>query len=264
MGMRPLRASLALASLIAIAFIGVGAEAAPRRDEACVSAADRVQSLRDDGQLRAALREALSCESESCPAVIRHDCEQWADQIERNLPTIVIRASDARSPQDVTHVNVSLDGRTIVEELDGKAVAVDPGKHRLSLRAPGFELVEMELLVVQGEKNRPLIFSLTPTSSSSSSFLPSSSSSSRHSEIPTTTWIAGGVAAVALSSMLVFGFSALAKKNNLESTCAPMHACTSDDRDALHRNGLIADVSFSISVIATAVAVTTFIRRPSR
>lgn len=142
---------LALATVSAIA--STTAEAAAADVQACLASSEKGQRARANGKLREARESFLVCGSESCPAIVRRDCAQWTSELTTALPTVVFGAKD-KGGRDLFDVNVSMEGETIVTNLDGKAVFVDPGRHTFKFETAGAPPVTETLLVKEGEKSR--------------------------------------------------------------------------------------------------------------
>ncbi|HUS63883.1 MAG TPA: hypothetical protein VMZ28_05030 [Kofleriaceae bacterium] len=73
--------------------------------------------------------------------------------------------------------------------------------------------------------------------------------------IHTGTWIAGGVAVVALGGGIAFGLSARSADHDLDQRGCDTMACDPDDVDALERKMLLADVLYGTAVVAAGAAV---------
>lgn len=121
--------------------------------QACLAASEKGQKLRSQGKLREARENFVVCGSESCPNVVRRDCNQWNSELAVSLPTVVFGAKD-RSGKDLFDVTVSMDGEVLVKKLDGKSVTVDPGKHTFTFVAPGLTPLSETNLIKEGERAR--------------------------------------------------------------------------------------------------------------
>ncbi len=126
--------------------------AAPPTKEECIQADTDGQSLRMTAKLRAARERFALCASPACPGMVRDDCAQRIDEVQRVMPTIVF---DVRDPDGVALANVEvvMDGQTLVDHLAGTAVAVDPGMHMFVFDVAGRASVHQSLLVHEGEKD---------------------------------------------------------------------------------------------------------------
>src|SRR5262245_7561005 len=98
----PFLAALVLASAVARA-----GKPDPEVDK-CVSSAEAAERLRDRAKLLDARKELLQCTREICPGVVRKDCAAWLADVDRSIPTIVVRLRD-RAGNDV-QARVWIDG----------------------------------------------------------------------------------------------------------------------------------------------------------
>jgi hypothetical protein len=142
------RRVLALALGIALAPIAARADNA-----SCAKAAEDGQKARAAGSLRAAREKFLACGADTCPAVVRHDCAQWAAETLESIPTIIIDAKD-QSGADVGDVTVKMDDAVLATKLDGKALAVDPGPHVFQFERAGSPPVSQSVIIKEAAKGR--------------------------------------------------------------------------------------------------------------
>jgi hypothetical protein len=119
----------------------------------CISANETAQDLRGAGKLLEARAQLALCVAESCPGPVRQDCAVRLVEIDKAQPTLVIVAQDA-SGTDVGGVRATIDGKPQAAEINGTAIQLDPGEHRLVLEAAGHPPVEKTLVLHEGEKNR--------------------------------------------------------------------------------------------------------------
>lgn len=141
------------AALSSIVFLTPPAEARADQKQECSAAYDATQSLRDEGKLLDARRQALVCSGAPCPAFVREDCTQWLSEIDAVVPTVVFTAKDAAGSNTLA-VRVILDGRVLLDHLDGSAVAVDPGAHHVHFEIAAMGALEKEIMVQKGQKTR--------------------------------------------------------------------------------------------------------------
>jgi hypothetical protein len=143
-----------IASLVVAAAVAMPSIARAEEPTTCASFAEDGQRARMAGKLRAARDLFLKCSAESCRPFIRKDCAQWASDVDAAIPTIVIDAKDGRD--DVADVTVKMDDETIATRLDGKAMPVDPGPHKLTFSRPGRVAVVQQIIVKEGQRARVL------------------------------------------------------------------------------------------------------------
>jgi hypothetical protein len=276
---------------VALAFIAGGdaARAADARDtkKECVAASEEAQLLGIKKQLVAERAQLLLCARAECPSVVKHDCEGWLAEVDANLPSVVLDAKDS-SGHDVGDVRVQVDGRPLVDHLDGKAVSLDVGQHVFRFERSGEVAVEQTVIVHEGEKNRLIVaaFGAVPQAategppaaspaappsappspsqaSSVSSPLPEGLPASSHWSVPTATWILGGVGLVALGFATFFEVEQLNTYNSdLNNGCGPS-GCTDADKQPIQNERIAAGISLGVGVAALAVgAIVLFTSNP--
>jgi hypothetical protein len=113
----------------------------------------RAQELRRDGHLSAAREQLLLCADASCPALVRADCAERLDDLDKAQPTIVFVAKTAGG-RDVTAVKVTMDGKPLTDKLDGTELRVDPGQHVFTFAVEGQPPTTMTFVLAAGEKAR--------------------------------------------------------------------------------------------------------------
>jgi hypothetical protein len=119
----------------------------------CIGANAKAQWLRQAGKFGEAREQLKSCAEPSCPGMVRDDCMQRLDELERAQPTIVFDVKDSAG-NDVSAVTVTVDGRRLADRLDGRAIAVDSGEHKFMFTIAGQPPVLRSLLLQEGEKGR--------------------------------------------------------------------------------------------------------------
>ena len=224
----------ACAWLLAVSAAGA-AHAAPQSKEACFSAYEGSQRLRQKKQLVAAKKALIACSSESCPAALRGDCVTWLAEVENVLPTLVLSAGE------LTDVRVTEGDRVVADGLDGTAIPFDPGEHTLRFEAGGRVPVTRTILVREGEKARGVDVPLAPVAAEKPE--------PRGIEPPVI--VLGAVGALALASFGFFAVRSHSAKSDLESCKGH---CPEDDVDAVRRDQLIADVSLGVGIAAIGIA----------
>lgn len=190
-------------AMLAVSLTGATAFAAPPTLQECVAASEKGQRALSERRLREARDSFLVCVSESCPTVIRNDCNEWSGTVAKALPTVVFGARDGAG-KDLFDVTVSMDGEKIATRLDGKAVAMDPGPHELRFETPGHAPVIEKILVKEGEKSRIVNVTFadaSPAAASTPAETPPPSASGGHTPYP---WIVVGAgAAIAIAGVVV-------------------------------------------------------------
>jgi hypothetical protein len=220
----------------------------------CIQAADDAQALLRDKKVSNARSALHICVASSCPPVVQKNCSDWLDQADRAQPTIVFGAKDA-SGNDQVDVRVMVDGRALMDKLDGTAVAVDPGEHVVELSATGYAPVTRKLLVLEAEKGRREVVVLEALASPSAPVsggvvTPVAPLRAETSRAPARQrllgLVSGGLGLVGLVVGGVFGGLSLSKESQQEQACGTS-SCN-------NRMGAVTDHSLAITDGAASTA----------
>jgi hypothetical protein len=247
-------AAVLLAAPGGAALAGGPADAGP---EACFSASEDGQRLRDEGKLIAARERFIACGREACPAVVRADCAGWLADVERRLPSIVL-AAQGPDGRDLTGVRVTLDGAPLAAGVDGKAIGVDPGEHRVRFERDGGPPVEQRIVVREGDKLRKVSarFGDSPPA-------PAPAPPPDDGGVPVLPIALAGVAVAGGVAFAVLGLSAKGDADDLRATCAPR--CAEADVDAARAKMIGADVALGVGALALGgAALAWLLRSPPR
>jgi hypothetical protein len=251
------------AVVLALSAASVVAEHPARADgataEACATASDNAQPLRNASKLRAARQQLLVCVSPRCPAIVRNDCASQLTQLESTIPTVVFAATDP-SGQDLSAVRVKMDGEQLADHLDGTSLAADPGVHVFVFEADGFPPVTKKLVLREGEKDRhvSLVFG-TPAHppSSASTKAPAHPPPESHASAPRwPAYVAFGIGGAGLILGLVFTGSAINQNSTLAKECTfPNEGCDpkyQPDIDSLHTDQVVAGIGYGVALVGAA------------
>jgi hypothetical protein len=230
--------------------------------KACTEAYEKTQKSKKQGNLEEAKKSSLFCAQEGCPAFIRDECTSLSVEIDKSMPTIVIAVVDA-SGKDVTDVTVTLDGKP-VEMGAGKAIAVDPGKHKLHVERAGQEPIDQDVVAHEGEKNRAVTVKLPGAKEPPKDAPPpppeAPPPAPTSAPVPVATWIFGGIGIVGLAGFAAFGAMGMSKKSDLDSrNCKP--DCPQGDVDKAKKNFLIADIGLGVGILGLGVATVVYLTR---
>src|SRR4051812_7384131 len=134
--------------------------AEPKAKNGCVAAYEQAQVSRQDGDLLEAQQELVSCAGANCPDAMQADCSRWLGEVQVALPSVVFRVLTP-SGADITDARVELDNQP-ERPLDGRAIVLNPGQHQVTVRAPHFTPVTLQLQFVEGQKLRQEALTLRP------------------------------------------------------------------------------------------------------
>jgi hypothetical protein len=217
------------------------------------------------GRLRLASELFTTCGSdESCPEQIRTECTEFLESVRQTVPTVILSVVDDAG-NDVSNVRVFSTDELLTEQLDGRALELDPGKHRLRFVLPWGDVLSSDVLIREGEKNRlvevrlekkgaaPADNAETPTRE------PPPSAPAETRSTPVGAYVATGLAVVGFGTFAGFAIAGNSQKSQLEG-CAP--SCGEGDRnryDDMKRSFLIADIGLGVGAVSAVVATVLFI-----
>jgi hypothetical protein len=225
-----------------------------RADEigACKAAAEEGEARRVEGKLRAARDRFLACSRTTCPGVIRDACIQSFTEIERILPTVVVRARDARG-KDVLGVRVIIDGEPVLARLTGKAIPVDPGPHRFRYEAASGQAREEQVLVAQGERDRLIhvTFDAALESDGARPHMEEAGTEPRPSLVPI--GVTAGLGAAGIVAFTILHLSGWSDYDALRAQgCGVTHPC---DAGGVRGKLIAADVSLGVGIASLGAAL---------
>lgn len=239
-----------------------GEAATPDPVVRCVEAYTEGQRLRNDGHLLEGRSEFWECSQAACPAALRKDCITWSDEIRAQIPTVSFRVTlDGKIAPDA---KVYLDGRLLEKALDGRAVELNPGPHKVRFEYADFPAQEQDFLAAEGERYRIINaeFKSAPTPAPGPGTTASGGTydgGATDDSIPTLTYVFAGVGAAAFINAAVWGISTSVTKSDLEATCSP--SCSQSKIDAVKQRALITDISLGVGVLGVAGALVTYFTR---
>ena len=250
-----------LTAISALALIAAGAPHAHAGDEkaTCIAAYEQAQKFRQEAHMTEAKKKLMVCMRDVCPPVLRKDCDQWLNELNKVMPSIVIAA---KGPQgaDVADVKVTVDGQLLTEHLDGKAISLDPGMHTFRFEYGEQPAVEQQLLVREGEKNRAVEISFAAEKKASAApTVTPSAGAEKHRPVPASVFVLGTVGVLAMGSFAYFGIEGRSDASKLDK-CKPY--CDEADVDTARRKLIIADVSLGVGVVSLGTALYLFLSRP--
>jgi hypothetical protein len=238
---------------------------------ACVQASDKAQQLRVAGKLLAARDTLRTCVLDACPSVVREACAQWLGEVTSSLPTIVIGAKDADG-KDLLDLKVFIDGQVVTDHLGGRALPIDPGRHKMRYEKADGTHLEEEILVGEGTKNREVkvvfpgaekvvVVGLAGPPGATQA-VPGDAGSKGPSTANT---VIGTVFAVvgagALATALALDVSTTSDVNALKaSKCAPNCSSSRVSSDQLDYD--LAGVGLGVGIVAVGVATYIFVAHP--
>jgi hypothetical protein len=236
---------------IVVALLSWATPGIAQTTDQCVTAFHQGQERRDALALREARERFALCSRAACPVPLRTDCADELAALLRDLPSIVPGARKADGT-DIGAISTFVDGAPVVIEAGG-SVSLDPGKHVIRIESAGYLPASSEILLRIGERNRPVLLTLTEGSTTPEQGEPPSPSSRRSPLF----WPLVGVGAVGLGAFGYFGINGLVDRNDARDRCGP--TCGADDESRVRTQFIIADVSLAVGVLALAGAAFVYV-----
>jgi hypothetical protein len=197
---------------------------------ACVEADTQAQKLRREEKLGATREQLRICTDPSCPALVRDDCAQRLDELDKVQPTLVFEVKDSQD-RDITAVKVSLDGRLLVESVAGAAIPVEPGPHTFTFETAGEKPVTKEFVLREGDhaRHEPILFGVR-TKTAAPTAAPAQLYYVPHGRVQRTVGLlVGGVGVIGLGLGALFGELASSRWSAAMKVCPSSPTCTTGD-----------------------------------
>jgi hypothetical protein len=242
-----------LATLLAIT--GVSSKARADTLEACVAAVEEGQKLERAGRLQGARTVFLTCDNARCPAEVRSVCDRLLNKVEGEQPTVILGARDATG-KDLVVVRVSVDGAPLVDSLDGKAVAIDPGPHTIRFEHAGDPPIEQSLVIREADKARPVVVTFAGQVAPPGPTTPGRERPGR--PIPTLVYALGGVGVAALGVFVGLDVSGQSRYSACKSV-----ACSSSTFDSISVERDVTLTMAGLGVASLGAAAWFFFTRPA-
>jgi hypothetical protein len=253
----PVRLTLMLGMLGALPATAV-ADAHDLTPQQCISAHSRGQDAHSAGQLSLARELFLSCAQKSCPTLVQEDCAQFANDLNREQPTLAFVARDAAGT-DLPDTTVYVDDALVVTRLDdGSSHDVDPGKHVVRFVHAGRDRI-VTVVVNSGEKGRIVTASFAAVTPGAAPLVapPRPDEVAVHRHHPPgakLTMVAGGLVFVGGVALGIYGLTQLPANCALSS-----HQCSAPPGDPVFGDAAhavsLSNYGFGIGAIGLAAAV---------
>jgi hypothetical protein len=239
----------------------------------CAEAYESSQETRASGHLQEARTGLAYCAQTECPSFVQKDCARWLEEVERELPSVVINIAGL-DPEAMRQATLKIDGVALPDALAGKAISLDPGKHELTLEHPGEPAIVRQIVALQGVQNRAVEIRVGAAleSSTEPTFSVDEPAAAAASPLRSYAYVAWGVGAVGLGVFGVFGTLGRADEEALRKDCPMVTSnpdlvaagvCLDSDIDerksSYETKNLIADIGLVTGIVAAAGGTALFI-----
>jgi len=234
--------------LMAAKLSSVAPAAASGPTHACIDAHAAGQMERDAGHLLSAKEQFESCTSEACPAMIRRECVALGESVAAMTPSVLLVAQDGEG-RAIDGAHATIDGRSLVQRLDGRPVELDPGAHRFEFVLLDGRSQTLSATLSSGEKYRRIVAAFVPVPVAVPVPVPKAPTQA----VPESrgrnplAYVFGGVGVVALGAWGLYALDGRNKQDQLEH-CAPH--CQPSDVEAMRKSYAIADVLLGVSLLS--------------
>jgi len=251
-------------------------------ETSCNDAYTEVQRLRRDKKLLVAQTRAVRCGQDECSVTVRTDCARWLDEIERALPSLIVKAQDA-SGTDLVEVTVRAGSQVIAQRLVGQPLLLDPGEYTLGFEYSA-QALERHIVVHEGEKYRMLNVSFpVPAAASELDEQPAPRAMPVASEpvanveparprttapaptrpIPAASYALAAIAGIAGAAFVGLATSGAASEAQLRRSCGTTHSCAAHDVDSVEARYVAADIALGVGVLSLAGAGAVWLFTPA-
>ena len=248
---RPSRASgLGGALFAALISSATPLRAQPAKDDlkdACAASYEQAQTLRRAGKLTLARAQMLVCQ-QTCPTPLATDCRRWTEDLEARMPRLVVRALD-REGRPLPGVELSVNGDVLDLPSGSTTLSLDPGTHRVVLRAGEERRASSVVLVERQRQELRVEFSaLAPRPAEAPR-----SEKPQPTGIPPAAWAFGALGLAGIGVAAVLGIQGHADRAELRESCAPN--CRQEEVDSIRRRWTIAAIAGAVGVVSSGLAI---------
>jgi len=255
----------ACASLSVPAWAEDGASA-PVSKADCEKAFEHSQRLRNTFHYVEASAEALVCAAPECGAVLSDECGKLYSQSQEATPSVVVGARTTDG-SELGNVSITLDDNERSLPVDGAPLLLNPGSHEFSFSAAGFEPTKLTVVILAGERLRPIIgvFKRDEASaqSTTSKAPPPETEPALNSDRrgpPLASYILGGVALAGFGGFVGFRLAGAHDYDTLAHDCKP--TCSESAVSTARQKYVLSYVGLAIGGAATIAAVTVYLATP--
>jgi hypothetical protein len=224
----------------------------PDKKECAQAHGDAQKSMRD-GLLRKAREELKTCARDECIPLVRKDCVAWLDEVNANLPSIVIEAKGPDG-KETFDVRLTINNEPTASKLDVKAIDLDPGTWSMRFEREGSPPIDKEIVLRQAQKNKLVEVSFAaPPVATEPRGVPTRGETAeaprRRSLLP---WVLGGLGVALAGGGVFFWASSESTRSDLQSSCAPR--CDPKQADDIKTQRLVGDILAVTGVLAVGAA----------
>lgn len=219
--------------------------------QVCSTAAEEAQTDRAEGRLIVARKKLVRCAQETCPGVVREACTEWLAEVDKEQPSIVLRAADATGG-DLSNVTVESNGAVLVSRLDGNPITLDPSAVKLTFKAEGYEPKSVDVVIARGEKSRVVRVTLERAGAPRGA----ADKDAKSDEVSPGPFVFMGLGGAMLVTFAVLQGIAQAEYADLQELCGATRTCNERDVSPTRGKFLASLTALGAGVLLTGVGIT--------
>jgi hypothetical protein len=241
---------------------GAGGLPPPVSRAECARAFEESQRLRNASRYLEANREVLHCTNPACGAALSEECGKIHAEIQAATPSVVFGARD-RAGRELAFASVAIDQGARTVAIDGKPVAIDPGNHTFSFSAKGFQPRAESVVILAGERFRPITVALEPAGAQRSTLdapvmqVPSQAAEPNTSSPPLGSYLLGGVAILSIGAAVGLRVSGANDFDTLSRDCKP--DCSQSSVDSAEQKYLLSNIALAVGGAAAIAGIAVYV-----
>jgi hypothetical protein len=215
-------------------------------------------------------------------ASARRDAQALADSLEARIASVRVKVQGVDAN---TEPSVQVDGAAIPASAAQLPRKINPGKHKITVTAPGFQQAAREVTVEEGKTVEVPIDLVRESSKAGVSNAPSSTSRSPEQPgpaaaispdapkqgrrgLPTLAYVGFGVGAAGLVTGTITGLLAISKHSSIQKEfCDGTNNCSVEAQSSLdsgHTVATVSTIAFSVAALGIVTGVTAWLAAPKR
>jgi hypothetical protein len=232
----------------------------------CITAFEEAQRERNAGHYLASRAALIQCSEPQCGDVLASECTRMYADVESATPSVVFSAHDSVRNSDRSDVAVTMNGKPLLERLEGKPIPVDPGQYELTFTAPGLAPVKMAVVIRTGEKYR-VINVVFPAPAEASAPLRGPSGAVQvtppegSAEVPVLSYVLGGVGVAGIGAFVALRLIGGSDFDAMKETCSPN--CLDSDIDNLKLKYMLSNVALGVGAASLGAALVIYAVAPN-
>jgi hypothetical protein len=239
---------------------------APVSKAECEKAFEQSQRLRNTFHYVEASAEALVCAASECGTVLSDECGKLYSETLEATPSVVVGARTADG-SELSDVSITLDGSERSIPVDGAPLLLNPGNHEFSFSAAGLEPTKLTVVILAGERLRPIIGVFkrdeAPVQSTTSKALRPETGPALNNDRggpPLASYILGGIGLAGFGGFVGFRLAGAHDYDALTHDCKP--TCSESSVAAARQKYVLSYVGLAIGGAASIAAVTVYLATP--